>query len=58
MDYSVIIPCYNEAKNINEMFSKLLPVLAELNSDYEIICINDGSNNPTLDKLRQRRQFS
>tara|TARA_B110000503_G_scaffold82359_1_gene125675 strand:- start:728 stop:1666 length:939 start_codon:yes stop_codon:yes gene_type:complete len=57
MDYSVIIPCYNEAKNINELFSKLLPVLTALNSNYEIICINDGSDDSTLDELRQQLEL-
>jgi polyisoprenyl-phosphate glycosyltransferase len=57
MDYSVIIPCYNEAKNINELFAKLLPVLTALNSDCEIICINDGSNDSTLDELRQQLEL-
>ncbi len=57
MNYSVIIPCYNEAKNINELFSKLLPVLTALNSNYEIICINDGSDDSTLDELRQQLEL-
>jgi len=48
---SVIVPCFNEEANIDEV----VEMLSELNySCYEIICINDGSKDKTgamLDEL-------
>jgi polyisoprenyl-phosphate glycosyltransferase len=58
MKYSVVIPCYNEAKNIGELFSKLLPVLDNLNTDYEVICVNDGSSDATLGELKKQLKTS
>jgi glycosyltransferase involved in cell wall biosynthesis len=50
---SIIIPAYNESEGIVEFHSKLLfPVITEhLSKDYEIIYVNDGSTDDTLEKL-------
>jgi glycosyltransferase involved in cell wall biosynthesis len=53
---SIVVPMYNEEKNIDVFFSQLLPVIAKLTSDYEIICVNDGSTDATLEKLLEYRQ--
>ncbi|BAQ62080.1 glycosyltransferase [Geminocystis sp. NIES-3708] len=50
-ELSLLIPCYNEAKNLDKLFSSLQSVLNSLNSDYEIVCINDGSKDDTLQLL-------
>jgi biofilm PGA synthesis N-glycosyltransferase PgaC len=47
---SILVPCFNEADNIEET----VQYLAQLNyPDYEIICINDGSSDATGAKLDQ-----
>ena len=43
MDYSLIIPVYNEERSIKE----LLNDLKFLSNSIEIIIINDGSNDDT-----------
>jgi glycosyltransferase involved in cell wall biosynthesis len=48
---SVVIPSFNEENNIKLLYSKLKPVLISSKFDYEIIFINDGSTDKTLDKL-------
>ncbi|RAU23271.1 glycosyltransferase [Paramagnetospirillum kuznetsovii] len=48
---SVIIPCYNEGENVPLLFGRLLPVLAGLDVSFEVICVNDGSRDDTLDRL-------
>ncbi len=40
---SIIIPVYNEEKNISEVYSRVLGVLSHIPYRYEIIFINDGS---------------
>ena len=48
---SVIIPCYNEGENVPILFGRLVPVLEGLGVSFEVICINDGSSDNTLDRL-------
>ncbi|MBL1208476.1 glycosyltransferase family 2 protein [Geminocystis sp. GBBB08] len=50
-DLSLLIPCYNEEENLEKLFSHLQLVLNPLNLDYEIVCINDGSKDDTLQQL-------
>lgn len=50
---SVIIPCFNEEKVIAEIATRLQVVMGKLDSDYEIIFINDGSRDATLQKIEQ-----
>lgn len=47
---SILIPCYNEAENIRETVEILLQ---QKYPDIEIIAINDGSKDNTLDVLQE-----
>jgi glycosyltransferase involved in cell wall biosynthesis len=40
---SIVIPCYNEEKNVERYATELLPVLDRLPHDYEVIAVEDGS---------------
>lgn len=55
MKISVVIPCYNEEENIPHLYTKLVASLDRLVNerqvDYEVILINDGSKDGTIDKL-------
>lgn len=48
---SVVVPCYNEEDNIDDLFKRLISVLDPLDLKYEIICVNDGSRDQTLKRL-------
>lgn len=48
---SVVIPIYNEARNLDGLFDRLLPVLEQGTLVYEIICVDDGSTDDTFDRL-------
>ena len=50
---SVIIPCYNEEKVIAETYRRTKSVLDTLALDTEIIFINDGSADRTVDLLNE-----
>jgi polyisoprenyl-phosphate glycosyltransferase len=56
IEISIIIPLYNESKNIKYLFDRLIAVINQLHISYEIICINDGSRDDTLDKLIKLHQ--
>lgn len=44
---SVIIPFYNEAANVEPLFTRLIPVLKATQLNWEVICIDDGSQDET-----------
>ena len=51
---SLIVPVYYEEKVVNECYKRLTEVLQNLeNYDYEIIFINDGSKDRTLELLEE-----
>lgn len=42
---------YNEEQAVAAFFAHLAPVLDSLGEDYEIVCVNDGSEDSTLERL-------
>lgn len=52
---SVVIPVYNEAKNIAPLFDALRGVLEKTGMGWEIIFVDDGSKDATADEVRQVR---
>ena len=51
---SVIIPCYNEFKTINEILEKVISSIKNYKFyDYEIIVVDDCSTDGTKDKLKK-----
>lgn len=56
VEISIVIPLYNESESIEHLFARLTPVLVGLNLNYEIICVNDGSQDDTIKRLIQLNQ--
>jgi len=50
---SIIIPIYNEEKNVAPLHKELQPTLSKLSQKSEIIYINDGSTDKTLKELKK-----
>jgi polyisoprenyl-phosphate glycosyltransferase len=49
---SLVVPFYNESEVIDAFFREVSPVLRNIaQADYEIVCVNDGSTDATLDHL-------
>lgn len=46
---SVVVPLYNEELVIGEMYKRISAVMFENNLSYEIILVNDGSRDATLE---------
>lgn len=51
LSLSVVVPAYNEEEVLSEFHRRLSDVLNALNSPYEILYVNDGSHDRTLDVL-------
>lgn len=49
---SVVVPCFNEAEVINATHARLRGVLSATGLDWEVIYIDDGSRDGTLELLR------
>jgi len=52
-EISIIIPVYNEAENIKELFLKIEDVLNKIQKTYEVIFVDDGSTDKTFDVLKE-----
>ncbi|MCD4721404.1 MAG: glycosyltransferase family 2 protein [Desulfobacula sp.] len=50
---SVTIPVYNEEKNINELYVKLIKTLTGMACDFEIVFVNDGSSDASAVRLNE-----
>jgi glucosyltransferase len=49
---SLIIPCYNEEESVPLFYAEAIKVLSGMNCSYELIFVNDGSRDKTLDILK------
>lgn len=48
---SVVVPCYNEEKMVPLFYNAATEVLESLPLSYELIFVNDGSKDTTLDQM-------
>ena len=53
---SIVCPCYNEEEVIAHFMQAIEPVLDEIEKSYEIIFVNDGSLDDTMDMLLSAKQ--
>ncbi|HYH33585.1 MAG TPA: glycosyltransferase, partial [Nocardioides sp.] len=50
---SVVVPCFNEEDVLPALVAELKPRLAEITEDYEVVLVDDGSRDHTLELLRR-----
>ena len=59
---SIIVPVFNEEKNINEFLNRLVLTLEKINEDYEVIFILDPSTDKTeeliLDQIKKNNKIN
>jgi dolichol-phosphate mannosyltransferase len=53
MNISVIIPMFNESENVESTLNRVKQALASFKGTYEIIAVNDGSLDNTLEILNR-----
>jgi glycosyltransferase involved in cell wall biosynthesis len=49
---SIVTPCYNEEDNIDELYARIVAVMATQPYDYEHICIDNASSDSTVRKIK------
>jgi polyisoprenyl-phosphate glycosyltransferase len=53
VQFSFVVPIYNEESNIPELYRRLKGVMERLDGEVEVILVNDGSGDRSLQFLRQ-----
>jgi glycosyltransferase involved in cell wall biosynthesis len=53
MDLSIVIPMFNEVENVESTLKRVEAALASFEGTYEIVAVNDGSVDDTLEILRK-----
>jgi polyisoprenyl-phosphate glycosyltransferase len=56
IELSLVVPIHNESAGLDEFFARVSPVLENLGCAYEIICVDDGSTDSSLDRLLALRE--
>lgn len=56
MQYSVVIPAHNEAKNLPALLSELEATMSQFAPSWELIIVDDASSDGTWDMLAARQQ--
>jgi len=51
LEISIVVPLYNEEKNIRLMYDRLVSSILKITSNFEIIYVNDGSNDNSFLEL-------
>ena len=53
MKISLIVPCYNEQEALPIFYRETKKVMESMDCDYEMIFVNDGSKDGTLELLKE-----
>ena len=53
---SIIIPVKNEQDGLEHLFDRLIPIVDSLSVNYELVFVNDGSTDETLNNLIQKQK--
>ena len=53
---SVVIPLLNEEQLVNRLLGEVFQSLKKTGEEYEVICVDDGSSDATLQKLLEFRE--
>jgi len=53
MRLSIIIPVYNEEKNVSLLAQELVAALKDQDFDYEVIWVNDGSRDGSWEEIKK-----
>jgi glycosyltransferase involved in cell wall biosynthesis len=52
-EISVVVPVFNESENLRPLIARLTPVLGACCGSFEVIFVDDGSSDDTLETLRE-----
>ena len=52
---SIVVPLHNEADNLDVLFSRVADVCDRLQVSYELVCVDDGSRDSTVQQVLVHR---
>lgn len=52
---SLVVPCYDEEENVGPLVEEAFRILRGMGMPFEMIAVDDGSKDATLDRLRAER---
>lgn len=50
---SIVVPCHNEEESVPLFYDKTTSVLKKMDVDYQLLFVDDGSKDKTLEKLKE-----
>jgi glycosyltransferase involved in cell wall biosynthesis len=53
IELSAVIPMYNESPVLDKLFARLIPCIEQVTTNYEIVCVDDGSRDNTAEILKR-----
>lgn len=53
MNLSIVVPCYNEENNVVPFYNKTVEIFAERMKTTELVFVNDGSKDNTIQELKK-----
>ena len=53
MDISIVVPLYNERDNLTPLHAEICRTMTELGRPYEVVFVDDGSSDGSLEVLRK-----
>lgn len=53
-ELSVVVPVFNESANIEPLCDRLVPILERVAASWEVVFVDDGSEDETLSAIRAR----
>jgi glycosyltransferase involved in cell wall biosynthesis len=53
LEISVVTPLYNEVASLEELYRRLVAALGEITDTYEILFVDDGSTDGSIDKIKE-----
>ncbi len=56
IEYSIVVPVYNEEDSLKPLFRELLSVMTPFKKNYEIVFVNDGSTDESTQILEGFQQ--
>ena len=52
MKLSIVVPVYNEEKNLPELFEQIMAVMQPLEMDWDVTFVDDGSRDASVEVIR------
>jgi dolichol-phosphate mannosyltransferase len=54
VNLTIVLPCHDEGSVLPELFTRLDAVLADIDSDTEVVCVDDGSTDDTWEVVKAK----